>query len=145
MIRTTINISNEVHRKLQKVAEKRGAGIEEVIIVLLKYFSKKFRKEIITSQPVQYQERTSDECRKRVHVEWFVEEYEFLIDLRKVHKKSVSFLIAEAVMTLLSKIWSYIDGLLDKYQVPPYSIVKFSIHNAIGCLFLWGKPIKSIK
>jgi predicted CopG family antitoxin len=101
MIRTTINITYEVYTRLVEEAEARGIEIEALIIAILQHFSKKYRKEIIIGDAVRYQERKPEGSYVRVHVNWSDNEYEFLIDLRKVHKKSVSRLIAETVMTYL--------------------------------------------
>lgn len=145
MIRTTINIDAEVYRRLKDEAAKRGVDLEDVIIALMRYYSKKYRRELVAWDAVRYQERMDNGSRECVHVSWFGGEYEFLIDLRKVHKKSVSYLIAEAVLTLLDNISLNFDHYLDNYQHQTYTIAKFSIQNVIGCLFLWGTPIRSIK
>lgn len=138
MIRTSINIDREVYGKIIAAAKRRGVDIEDIIIALMRQLSKKYQGELIAGNAVRYQERNGGENRECVHVRWFDEEYEFLIDMRKVHKKSVSYLIVEAAMTLLDKIISNFDRLVDKYQVYPYYISKFCIHNSIGCIFLWG-------
>lgn len=142
MVRTTINIDAEVYRKLCKVAEIKGVEIEDVILAVLRFFSRKFRSEIVGYDAVRYQERRSDSRWQRVHVRWFGEEYEFVIDLRKVHKKSVSFLIAEAFELFYNEISLIIDQYLDNYQEYNYAIAKFNIHNMIGCIVMWGYPIK---
>lgn len=140
MIRTTINIPFNVYEMLFKVADEQGIEIETLILAMLQHFSKKYRKEIIVGDAVQYQERRPEGDFRCVHVNWCEHEYEFLIDLRKVHKKSVSRLIAEAAMTYLNKCKATIDYILDKYKEQPYLYSKIDIHNTLGCLFLWGIP-----
>ncbi len=144
MIRTTINIALDVHQKLKEAASKHGMDVEDIILGLMRYFSRKYRKEIVAWEAVRYQERSEEAMRERVHVSWFGDEYEFLIDLRKVHKKSVSFLITEAVTLFLDKILSIFDSNEDNYQQHVYTIAKFSGQNVIGCIFLWEFPIKSL-
>jgi hypothetical protein len=142
MIRTTINITYEVYTRLLEEAEAQGMEIEALIIAMLQHFSKKHRKEIIVGDSVQYQERRPEGSYVRVHVNWFVHEYEFLIDLRKVHKKSVSRLIAENVMAYLTICSIMIDSILDKYEDRPYVFSKIDVHDVLGCIFLWGYPLK---
>lgn len=144
MIKTTINIKVEVYDKLKAVADQKNVEIEEIIIVLMRYFSKKFRKQLKTWKAIQYQERKPIECWRKVHVRWYGDEYEFLIDLRKIHKKSVSRLITEAVNLFLDDIWSFFDIIKDNYFLTPYFILKFDIQNTLGCIILWGIPIKSL-
>ncbi|MCX7679814.1 MAG: hypothetical protein N2316_11445 [Spirochaetes bacterium] len=144
MIRTTINLNEEVYNKLTAAVEQKGIRLEEILIVLMRHFSRKLKRQIITWKAVQYQERNPATCWKKIHVYWYAEEYEFLIDLRKVHKKSVSRLIAEAVSKYLNEIWSFFDNIKDNYCNQPYTIIKFDVHNIICCLFLWGHPQQSI-
>lgn len=144
MIRTTINLKKEIHQKLKEVAERKGVEIEDIIIVVMRYFSIKFRKQIIAGQAVQYQNRDEEACWEKVHVNWFGEEYEFLIDLRKIHKKSVSRLIAEAIDHYIEHIWSFYDMIFDNSFLQHYVIAKIDKQNVIGCLILWGYPIQSI-
>lgn len=144
MIRTTINIGADVHKMLKDAAKKHGIEIEEVIMALMRYFSKKNRRNLVAFDGVRYQERSENPSWECVHVNWFGEEYELLIDLRKVHKKSVSRLIAEVVLMYFNKISSIIDIFLDNYHEKFYAIAKFTVHNSIGCIFFWGYPKKSI-
>lgn len=144
MIRTTINVTLEVYQRILEAAEERGIDVETLIVAMMQYFSKKYRKDIIIGNAVHYQERMPDENYVRVHVNWFEHEYEFLLDLRKVHKKSVSRLIAEAVLTYLNNFSVNIDDILDNYKDQPYAFSKFAVQDVIGCIFLWGYPIKTI-
>lgn len=141
MIRTTINLKNTTYQKLLEIARAKGIEIEEMILALMRYFAKKYKKENTTWEIVRYQERCENTSWECVHVAWYGDEYEFLIDLRKVHKKSVSRLIAEAIMQFDDKLWSYIDSVLDNNQDHRYLIAKFDIHNIIGCLILWDISI----
>ncbi len=137
MIRTSINVSGEVRRRLQEAAKKKGVGIESIILALMRYVSKQLKGELVAGKSVRYQERSSSdwEC---VRVKWFGKEYEFLIDMRKVHKKSVSRLIAEAAMAYIDEDGSIQDCIWDNYQHHSYSISKFNVQNYIGCIFFWG-------
>lgn len=137
MIQTTINIASDAHQRLQDAAEKKGVEIEEIILALMRFFARTKKKELVSWNRVQYQERCDETVWECVHVRWYGDEYEFLIDLRKIHKKSVSRLIAEAVELILDKIWSSIDIILDKNQYHQYGIAKFNVHNIVGCIFIW--------
>jgi len=144
MIRTTINIGVEVHQRLKKAAARRKVSLEEVILILLRYMARKKRHELITKKAVCYQDRGSAvwEC---VHVKWEGEEYEFVIDLRKVHKRSVSRLIAEVVMSYINEEGLIDDHIWDNYQDHSYDISKINHYNKIGCIFSWEIPIKTTK
>ncbi len=144
MIRTTINLKSEMNQKLKEVAARKGVEVEDIIIVAMKYVSIRYRRQICEGKAVQYQDRDEDGCWVKVHVAWFKEEYEFLIDLRKIHKKSVSRLVAEAIEQFLDEIWSLYDMIKDNYFLQHYMIAKFDKQNVLGYIVLWGKPIKSI-
>lgn len=139
MIRTTINIDSAVYQQIVQAATEKGMSFEDIVLVLLRFYARKYHKELITEHSVQYQERKKDGYRC-VHVWWDSEEYEFLIDLRKVHKKSVSFLIAEAFGSFFVLLSSIIDSDMDNYQRHQYNISKFYLQNIIGCTFLWIYP-----
>jgi hypothetical protein len=145
MIRTSINIDVEVYEKLQAAAVQCGVTMEEMILALMRYFSQKHKGEIVTWEGVHYQERRDESHWACLHVTWFGDEYEFLIDLRKVHKKSVSLILAETVLTLLEEMLSKTDHNVANYQHPGYTIAKFIVHNTIGCIFFWGIPQKNPK
>ncbi len=144
MIRTTININRTTYQKLLESAHAKGIEIEDVILALMRYFAKKYKKETVSWEAVRYQERSENTSWECVHVAWFGDEYEFLIDLRKIHKKSVSRLIAEAIIQFDEKLWLYIDSVLDKNQDHRYLIAKFNVQNIIGCLILWDINIPDI-
>lgn len=144
MIRTTINLKIEVYQKLKTAAECKGVAIEDLIMVVMKFFSKKLRRMLLVGHAVQYQERDAEVLWEKVHVNWFREEYEFLIDLRKVHKMSVSRLITEAVEKYLDEIWLLYDTIEDNYFLNHYAIAKFDKQNVLGYIVFWGRPMQSI-
>lgn len=141
MIRTSINIGSGELQKLKKAAKTHGVDIETLILALLRHMAKKMKRELVTHKAAEYQKPRDPEEWKCLRVYWESEEYEFLIDMRKVHKKSVSLLIAEAIVVYLNDDGSIVDDILDKNSHHRYKISKFIKHNMLGCTFMWIMPI----
>lgn len=140
MIRTSLNLSVEAYLKLRETANKQGMEIETIIISLMRYLAVKFRTNLEKRKAVKYQDQKGHGGWKCVRVRWEGDEYEFLIDLRKVHKISVSKLVNDAIITYLNKSFSFIDQVLNNYPKHEYTISKSISHNTIICTFKWIFP-----
>lgn len=137
MVRTSINLGTEEFEMLLNAATKHGMRIETLILLLMRTLAHALHKELILHTAAQYQDPRSPENWKCVHVTWEGNEYEFLIDMRKVHKKSVSRLIAEAIHMYLNDDTTYEKTIMDNYLYHDYKISKNIIQNKIECTFNW--------
>lgn len=145
MIRTTINIGKEELQILTQAAKSHGLKIETLILRLLRHSAKKLKKELVINRSVQYQNSRIHGNWECVHVSLAGSEYEFLIDMRKIHKKSVSRLIAEAINMYLMNESLNLRNILDNNQYHNYNISKNNMQNIIECSFMWIFPPGSIK
>lgn len=139
-IETTINISREQLDKLSIAAERLKTSRTALISSLLNHHSRINRRCLELWKSVKYQERMDKSKWRRFHICVRGDEYEFFIDLRKVMKMSVSFLIAYAIDEYLDELFSSTDNSTDNYPYCNYMISKFELGNVICCVFCWGIP-----
>lgn len=139
-IQTTINISMEKLDKLIIAAERLKTSRTAIISSLLNHHSRINRRSLEMWKSVKYQERMDKSKWRRCHISVRADEYEFFIDLRKVMKMSVSFLIAYAIDEYLDELFSPTDKSVDNYPYCNYMISKFEVGNVICCVFCWGIP-----
>ncbi len=140
MIRTSLNLSQEAHCRLREAAVKQKKRIEEIIIALARFVAVKRRNESVKRCAVKYQDSRGKEHWNCVRVQWDENEYEFLIDLRKVHKVSVSKFVNDAIMQYICDDGSYIKNFVDNYSQNGYYVSKINEHNIIKCTFAWVFP-----
>ncbi len=140
MIRTSLHLSKKAHQKLKEAAVKQQKEIEDIIIALARFVAVKRRNETVKMRAVKYQDSHDKEHWDCVRVRWEGDEYEFLIDLRKVHKVSVSKLINDAIMQYICDDGSYIEHIVDNYFHHGYFSSKINERNLIKCSFIWVFP-----
>lgn len=87
---------------------------------------------------VQYQQRSSPKYWHIFHLRVRVDDYEYLLDLRKLLKMSVSMILSYAVKKYLNRIIN--GGNTDNYQYNNYVIIKDMIDNIIYWKLIWGYP-----
>ncbi len=103
VIETTINISNSNKLLLIETALRNKISVNEMInLLLLKFLKGKFGK-YHTFKRIKYQKLCTGDHWKTVHV-WFSPDfYEKCLDLRKFHKCSISFILAQAIELYLNE------------------------------------------
>lgn len=87
---------------------------------------------------VQYQERSDKESWKTIHLTVREDEYEYLLDLRKLLKMSVSRILAFAVKKYLAKLNE--KNITDKNHYKNYVIIKEFVNNIVCWRLFWGYP-----
>ena len=135
-MKTTLNIRTDIMQLISHAAQAEEMFCSEMIVILLKKVMKDIRNPDCIGRLVQYQARCRPQDWHTFHIKWRWDDYEYFQDLRKLLKKSVSFLLAHAVMKFLSKKGKINKN--DNYLFVNYSIIKETTDNIICWRFIWG-------
>ncbi|HPA71160.1 MAG: PH domain-containing protein [Spirochaetes bacterium] len=140
MTNTTINLGAECLDKLVRVSLNTGISRSALVSSLLKQAGTRITKRFENGAAVRYQERRSKDKWKRVHLSLRRDEYEYCIDLRKVKKLSVSFIIAIAIEQFLDDLIIKMKDNPDNYRYRNYVIICNTEKNVTNINIYWGIP-----
>ena len=135
---TTINIHYDILDKISFIARTKGISRSEMIIMLIKKGMIEMADPGRLGNLVRYQERARCGDWHVFHIKLRVDDYEYLLDLRKFLKMSVSLILASMVKKYLSGIFK--KNITDNYRFKDYIIIKEVLDNVICWKFLWGFP-----
>ncbi|MBN2159289.1 MAG: hypothetical protein JW807_07825 [Spirochaetes bacterium] len=144
-IETTIRISKNILEQLNNASILLKQSRTYLIRLLLKMHIENNKKLKIFLSTVKYQHRDKSIKWHTFHLTLREDEYELCLDLRKIHKMSLSFIVADAVRTYLPKlIEQFSDDNFtenaDNYLYKNY-IFFWQITNGIqNCTIYWGFP-----
>lgn len=97
-----INISN--FSKLVRASHRTGKSMIALITEMMYQYARDYHSNEIPKRTVKYQDRDIEEHWKIYRVALDPDDYDLFTDMRKVMKKSVSFIIALAIKKYLDKI-----------------------------------------
>ncbi len=104
-LETTIYISEENYRKLEEKKAETGISKNRIISCLLRNEVSRGKRDPVLLDTVSYQERLCDDQKfRRLHVTLDDELYERCLDMRRVFKLSVSYIIALCINQYLDDI-----------------------------------------
>jgi len=133
-----MNINNFV--KLQNASHRTGISMHDLIIQIMYLYAKDNKKMQIEEGTVKYQRTAASKKWKVFRIALEPNDYELFTDMRKVLKKSVSYLVALAIKKYLDIIVPQILKKLFNYT----SIVHDSAVKAVGnikkWILIWKKP-----
>lgn len=135
---TTINIHNDILQQISKAANIKGISRSSMMLILIKTVMDETRKPDCLWKMVQYQETRKPDEWHRFHLVLRPDEYEYLLDLRKLLKMSVSLILAYAVLKYLNKLLS--KNFTDNYRYKNYILVEDSIDTIPCWTLIWGYP-----
>jgi hypothetical protein len=141
-IETTINIRKDLLARLAEAAGATGLSLKCLLSALLREYMDDGRARHSAFTRVRYQERRSGDQWRKLHLSMMCDEYEFCIDLRKVFKMSVSFLVACAIEQYLDDLLGKCGKDLDSYRYQNYAIMKLKVKKVICWVIYWGIPRK---
>lgn len=126
----------------------RGAAITGrtrtfIIKILMQRVMDDNRKMLQSYPRIRYQARDDKENWHRIHLVLNEYEYEYCLDMRKLFKMSVSFILAYAVRRFLEDVINeLIDGSnnTDNYCYQNYILIKKIIDGIICWQIYWGIP-----
>jgi hypothetical protein len=140
IIETTVNIQMKVLNDLTRAAIITGLSKRDVISLLLKCLSGDQEKMVQSWRRVRYQKRLVEGDWRCLHVFLWPDEYEFFLDLRKVCKMSVSYLIAYAVANYLVEVINSFLKKPDNNRYKNYTIIGRVVDGIACWTYYWGVP-----
>lgn len=135
---TTLNIHINILEQITTAAKNLQISRSELIMLLCKKIMDDVSRPSRFGAPVQYQERSDKESWKSFHLVLREDDYEYLLDLRKLLKLSVSRILAFAVKKYLRKIQK--RNITDNKRYKNYVIIKEFVDNITSWRFFWGYP-----
>ena len=142
-IKTTLYLESSSIESIRMVAEAAGLDHGQVVMALVRRCAVDVKKRPSVWSRVRYQERKSGASRRRMHMAVNPDGYEYSIDLRKMMKMSVSFIVAEAVKLYLDEVLAILLNTGDKYCYRNYAMLQFSVNDVICWILCWGIPQKT--
>jgi hypothetical protein len=142
---TTLNIHRDVLQTIAIQAGLMGVSRSEMIIFLIKKAMEGVTNPGRFGSLVRYQKRSVSENWHAFHIKLRVDDYEYMLDLRKLLKMSVSLILACAVERYLQKSKKTIHKHWNKYKTDKnrfknYVIIQEIISDVMCWKFLWGFP-----
>jgi hypothetical protein len=137
-IETTLNIQNHLLEKITYAAQNQGIYRIELIILLFKMVMQDAPKYLRNGKRVEYQSRHNHGTWHAFHIQLRPNDYECLLDLRKLLKMSVSHILAYAI----DKYWDILmkRKATDNYHFTNYLIFNEKIDGIICWTLFWGFP-----
>jgi hypothetical protein len=131
---TTLNIHLDILRIISRAAKNRGISRSEMMIMLFKRVMEDVAGPARYGSLIIYQERSGKECWHTFHIKLREDDYEYLLDLRKLLKMSVSNILAYAVKKYLKRINT------DNNRYKDYVVIKNIRNGLIFWTLIWGYP-----
>jgi hypothetical protein len=135
---TTLNVHHNILKKIDRAARKKGKSRSGMIVILLKKAMEDIKNPGRFGSLVRYQERDRPEVWSSIHVRLRVDDYEYLLDLRRLLKMSVSLLLKCAVLKYMKKLMKFNNS--DNNRFFNYVLIKEIFNNVISWRLLWGYP-----
>ena len=143
IIKTTLYMRMDILEKLTDASYALGMSRTRIVTLLLARFSASHCRMITAWSQVRYQERRGDVKWRRLHVSYSSNQYEYVIDLRKVCKLSVSRIVAYVVENLLDSILCSLQGTGDYDTISGYVFSSLQVGGVVCWFFCWGIPPES--
>ncbi len=146
---TSLSIKQEIFELMQDKAAKLNISVNELIKHLIARFSKRYTSRLeYRDRSVSYQPQMK-ECHIFI-ISYTDEQYEQVLDIRKVWKLSVSFL---GLWAFLHFLYSEDTGypveirqrLVNSYMLTDYKFLKYMNIYSLSFTFFWGKSAEKIK
>lgn len=143
---TTTCISVEHEKILKEICKKYKFSITRIVVLMVKYASENKNLSLITNRNVKYRERGATVW-KRIHLQLRPNEYEFLMDVKKIWKMSVAKMIEFCIENVLFEL---VDTVLEKNRTDNYLYNNYHFeigeeNGIIYCCIYWGLPLKILQ
>ena len=139
-IETTININKDILENITKVSRIIGKSRTDTIVMLLKKVMKTDGGKACIHRRIKYQESRDRREWHTLHISFSGDEYEYFLDLRKLLKMSLSYIVAYAAKKYLNNLIK--DKDTDNYYFENYILAKEEADGIIYWKFFWGAPGK---
>jgi hypothetical protein len=144
-IETTTCIAYEHLELLQENAAIRKLSLHTFIINFINYVLSYKHIPVKSYSRLRYRKRY--QTWKRVHLYLYENEYEFVMDVRKVCKMSLAKVIAYCVENYLYDYLAALDSEdnTDNYRFSGYTFLFYLEEGIPCCQFYWGPPPELVK
>lgn len=138
---TTTCITAEHHELLNYYADIVGLSVSDLITSLIHYAVLCKKKNPRTFKSIQYRKRNSKEW-ERIHLYIRYNEYEFLLDMKKMWKMSVALLIEYCIENVLDEFIRVLMREDDtySYRFTNYTFKFQKVHGFQSYQIIWGLP-----
>jgi hypothetical protein len=145
MVETTVNLAAGTRAALERASGLTGRAKSRLVADAMKRLMRGYGELVRDGRSVEYQERRGVLEWRRLHVSIEYRDYEFFIDMRKLCRRSVSFLVACAVDKYLDDIIEMLMGNgnseeSDNYPFLHYIIMHSVVPGAVCWTIYWGMP-----
>ncbi len=138
MINTTIHINKDLLQELDVYAKSQKKSKNEILKLLISNFILNNKITPKLFKTVTYQERAHSDMWHTLHVSFDFDIYEKCLDLRKLYKLSVSYLISQMIkLYILKKGLLITDNYLSFYMLIPHHS-----QNNLNFQIYWEPSIK---
>ena len=136
-LQTSFYMNIVVLNKLFYASKCTGKSVHDLIIEAMYNYAKDYKKRGVALGTVSYQANDKNENWRIFRIALKEKDYELFTDMRKVMKKSVSFLVALAVKKYLDEIVDKILKEIINYTYLTYSSGGKESGRAIQWFFNW--------
>lgn len=126
MIATTTNIDINIYSALLQESAKSGIAMRDIVHVLLKIMLREKPLNIDVFKRIKYQERIEGRVWKKFHIELSEGSYEACLDLRKLMKMSVSFILSIAVELYLDRVMNELKRRRSTDNYPEFYLISIT-------------------
>lgn len=135
---TTVNMRTDILIRIYRAAALYGISRTGIILLIVKEMMKQIPDPESTGTMVRYQNSGRPEDWHTFHLRVRMDEYEYLLDLRKLFKMSVSLIIAYGVDRYLDKLMK--GNGTDNNRFANYVVIREIAENIICWRLYWGYP-----
>ncbi len=149
-INTTYMMTEEVFAHLTNASFHTGCDMIEIATNCMRMMMRNHKKYLRKNGRIKYQDRNDKKTglpisKIRVKVRLLEREYDYFQDFRKVFRRSISLVMAIAVLTYLDEVIVMMmrpdyDEISDNYPYVNYSIMEKCIENITTFRIWWGVP-----
>ena len=146
-IETTVFLDDDTRRVLDAAARASGVTRSALTVSLMRRVMKEYGKRTRYGRTVQYQEKNPKGNRRCAHLSLAERDYECFVDMRKFFKRSVSLLIAYAVVRYLDEVLEEVESDSNAYYTDNnlfnnYLFSYKGTENYVCWTISWGIPEK---
>jgi hypothetical protein len=142
MVITTLNLDMKTMEKICRIASMHGLSKSIVVIKIIKRSLEHTAMMPRYASTVEYQRNELSGHWHCLHVTMSPREYEYITDIRKFFKMSVSLFVALAVEEYYKVYMEKLndDGIMDNYLYLCHMLVVKTEQNVTTWKIYWGKP-----
>ncbi len=142
---TCISFANDAI--IKAVGKKYNISVSKLLVLMVRYATERRQLTLKSCRNVQYRDKKGKGSWKRIHLQLNPNEYEFLMDVKKIWKVSVArmleFCIENYLFDLQEKVLE--KNKTDNYLYNNYHFEIGEEEGILYCLVYWGLPQKVLQ